>query len=526
LMLWRDPREPESLEEYWDRETGNPAPGARRDLWATRSGDGGRNWSEPKRLFTRPGYFYQHIILTSRGTVVAPVQYHAKDPGRNVVRVFTSTDGGTSWIQSADLDIGGRGNHDGVLEPTLVELDDGRIWMLMRSNLDQLYQSFSEDEGKTWTHPEPSGISSSSSPGYVTRLQSGRLVLAWNRLFPENVNTFRLRGGDGYFSERAVSWHRQELSVALSGDDGKNWRRPVVVARHARLNGRLANPYLLEKSPGRIWLFTGQGNVEMEIEESALKTTSAVDDFDFYSAISTGDPIRQKHGGWGWSGPWVGSERIRWDGDLRLHYEPYGIRQAKAGSLFANTEGRADVARQLVEPLQGEVWFSFLFRRNGNGFGGLVFNPLLRTDREADSNNLAGHRVEVNKGNLLLLLGQSDLPGVQTLIDLDEGDDHLLLGRLVTDETGAGRIEVWLNPLPEESENVSGFLLRNPPQTAETWTAFGPRLESVGVVAGGGEDPGRGSFHLGVLRVSDGRGCSDHAFSVVTGRDLFSPAAE
>lgn len=269
VLLWRDRREPSALSEYWDRETGNPVPHARRDLWVARSADGGETWSAPEMLFDLPGYFHRHVIVTSEGTIVAPVQYHARDPGRNVIRVFSSDDAGRTWRQSEDLDIGGSGNHDGVLEPTLVELKDGRIWMLMRTNLDEFYETFSGDEGRTWTDPAPSGIAASSSPGYLLRLASGRLVLIWNRLYPEGEDTFPRRA-TGYLSETAANWHRQELSLALSEDDGRQWSDPIVVARHQKRNGRVSYPSALERSPGEIWIFASHGDLAVSVHEEDL----------------------------------------------------------------------------------------------------------------------------------------------------------------------------------------------------------------------------------------------------------------
>ena len=75
---------------------------------------------------------------------------------------------------------GGYGDHAGALEPTVVELKDGRIWMMIRTNKGQFYQAFSNDHALTWTRANPTGILSPNAPGFVTRLQSGRLAFVWN----------------------------------------------------------------------------------------------------------------------------------------------------------------------------------------------------------------------------------------------------------------------------------------------------------------------------------------------------------
>ena len=63
-----------------------------------------------------------------------------------------------------------------------------------------------------------------------------------------------------------MSNHREELSLALSDDDGTTWTKPVVIAKQA--DKWLAYPYVFEVEPGRIWLTTMQGEVRVEFNES------------------------------------------------------------------------------------------------------------------------------------------------------------------------------------------------------------------------------------------------------------------
>jgi hypothetical protein len=51
-----------------------------------------------------------------------------------------------------------------------------------------------------------------------------------------------------------MSWYREELSLAFSADDGKTWSKPVVIAREK--GGQVAYPYLFERRPGQLWVFT------------------------------------------------------------------------------------------------------------------------------------------------------------------------------------------------------------------------------------------------------------------------------
>lgn len=112
----------------------------------------------------------------------------------------------------------------------------------------------------------PSSIEASTSPGYLTRLSSGGLVLVWNRFYPEGSNSFPLRSGQ--YSEAEASWHREELSIAFSEDDGKPWTDPVVVARER--DAWISYPYVFEVKPGLLWICCGQSNLQVSVYEADL----------------------------------------------------------------------------------------------------------------------------------------------------------------------------------------------------------------------------------------------------------------
>ena len=57
----------------------------------------------------------------------------------------------------------------GAVEPVVLELEDGRVWMLLRTQLGRLYESFSE-AGVVWSRPRPTRLISSDSPVGLVRL--------------------------------------------------------------------------------------------------------------------------------------------------------------------------------------------------------------------------------------------------------------------------------------------------------------------------------------------------------------------
>jgi len=243
----------ERMSFAWDDAAGEPKEGCRLELWAVRSTDGGATWTDRRRLLDGYNANFFGFIRTGGGRLVVCAEHLATDPGRWVVCSFVSDDDGATWSRSNFIDLGGRGHHDGATEPTVAELGDGRLLMLIRTNLDRFWQAVSEDGGRYWRTIGPSSLDASSSPGQLVRLGSGRLVLVWNRLNPEGG--IAPRGTPGPASEVAASWHREELSIAFSGDDGESWSAPTVIAR--RKGGQLSYPHVFERRPGEIWVSAG-----------------------------------------------------------------------------------------------------------------------------------------------------------------------------------------------------------------------------------------------------------------------------
>ncbi len=256
----------------WDKETGEASRDARSDVWTIRSLDEGRTWEERQRIFSGYCGFLQDIIETSSGHLVVPVQTLLYNPSRHAQYTYVSEDQGQTWRRSNLIDLGGHGDHDGGYEGTLAELTDGRILMLLRTNLDSFWEAYSDDHGYYWRELRPGQIDASSSPGYLTRLASGRLVLAWNRLYPEGRTTYRRDGPPR--SEVPASAHREELSIAFSEDDAASWSTPVVVARltYPGQIGAACYPYIFEPRPGQVWLIASHSRPDPPVWVSFKET--------------------------------------------------------------------------------------------------------------------------------------------------------------------------------------------------------------------------------------------------------------
>lgn len=252
------------------------SPGATLPTYVIRSLDGGKTWQDNQKLHDDWTGAIRDMIETRDGNVVFTSMMMQHNPGHHSVVTYTTKNDGKSWTRSNIIDLGGIGHHAGVTEATLEQLEDGRLWMLMRTNWGKFWEAFSDDEGLTWKKFGVTSIDASSAPGQLKRLQSGRLVLVWNRRYPEGQNKYPLRGGDGNWSEVPASNHREELSIMFSGDDGKSWSKPVVIAKYTeKMDGLglvgggkdISYPYVFEAKPGELWITVWRGELRIKLQE-------------------------------------------------------------------------------------------------------------------------------------------------------------------------------------------------------------------------------------------------------------------
>lgn len=249
----------------WNDAKNDADPGTRLPTCVIRSLDEGKTWQDFQVLHEDWSGCIRNMIQARNGRVVCTAMKLLNNPGRHSVLTYVSDDNGKTWRHSNIIDLGGNGHHDGATEGTIEQLQDGRLWQLIRTNWDRFWEAFSDDEGLSWRIIQPSRIDASSSPGLLKRLASGRLMLLWNRLYPEGQSTFPRQAANSQASEAAASWHREELSVAFSEDEGMTWSRAVVLARQPKES--LAYPYAFERAPGELWITTMQGRVRVGIRE-------------------------------------------------------------------------------------------------------------------------------------------------------------------------------------------------------------------------------------------------------------------
>ncbi|MCC6486880.1 MAG: exo-alpha-sialidase, partial [Candidatus Hydrogenedentes bacterium] len=259
------------------------------DLYHGKTAEHGARWGEMKPFFEG----YVGDILDAKqldtGRIVVPFAYWVSGlddgppVGSNRSTTVISDDGGITWSQPGAALVSPcfanhNGSNNGAVEPVILPLKDGTLWMLMRTQAGFLYKSFSRD-GVAWSPATASRFHSSSGPPGVLRLPDGRIAVFWN-----NCEMPPRHEGQGVYGGRDA------LHGAISDDEGRTWQGFREIYRDARRNespphsGDRGTAYPLPSysEDGYLMVIAGQGgggrNVVF-IDPAWLTATRAYDDF-------------------------------------------------------------------------------------------------------------------------------------------------------------------------------------------------------------------------------------------------------
>lgn len=187
--------------------------------------DGGRELikvSDTMAIMVKPP-----IFINEGKRIIVPAHYGLQRGLPKSCFTLYSDDDGKTWKRSTLIttpDHEGGGFHDGkrwnhgAAEPTVIELNNGNLWMLIRTSQDHHYQSFSEDGGETWSEATPSPFYGTITMPTIGRLKDGRILFLWSNTTPlPEVN-----GVDGVWED--VFTNRNAIHAAVSSDDGKTWQ--------------------------------------------------------------------------------------------------------------------------------------------------------------------------------------------------------------------------------------------------------------------------------------------------------------
>lgn len=184
--------------------------------------DDGIHFEKQRCGFSAPKGYYvfnnDRIIRLSDGRLVYPAAYMDK-LSHFVSTVFISEDDGASFfIHETLLDLPFP-NKRGLEEPGILQHKDGRIRLWMRTDIGYQFESYSDDNLKTFSAPAPSVFTSPRSPMEMEYGPDGALYAVYNPIPDYN----------GREASRESFRGRDPIVIRKSTDDGKTWGPCYIV---------------------------------------------------------------------------------------------------------------------------------------------------------------------------------------------------------------------------------------------------------------------------------------------------------
>lgn len=208
----------------------------------SRSADEGETWSEPRNCMEcleEQDYFVlnnDRVLKLKSGRILFSVAKHTvlntdKDFEPGELHFFISDDDGDTFRKTETVfKCPFPKNPDGYEEPGLFQFEDGRIWCYIRTGLGFQYECFSDDDGETFSLPEPNlFFSSACSPMLVKNC--GKNTVAIFNPVPEHI----LRDDN-------EPWGRTPYVMAVSKDNGKTFEKESIYYLEDDLNNGYCYP--------------------------------------------------------------------------------------------------------------------------------------------------------------------------------------------------------------------------------------------------------------------------------------------
>lgn len=171
------------------------------------SSDGGRTWGEPRRLPDGVlGPVKNKPVRLADGTILSGSSTETPDQA-NLWRIHfeRSTDAGATWSVVRPAPVAS-GEEIGAIQPSILVHRDGRLQAVGRSRSQHVFETWSSDQGRTWSPVTLTSLPNPSAGTDALTLRDGRHLIVYNHT-PKG---------------------RTPLNVALS-QDGKTWQPALVL---------------------------------------------------------------------------------------------------------------------------------------------------------------------------------------------------------------------------------------------------------------------------------------------------------
>jgi predicted neuraminidase len=183
-----------------------PSPGTWKGFMKT-SKDGGITWSAQQALPEGIlGPIKNKPVLLKNGTLLSPSSSEAKGWK---VHMESSPDNGKTWKSVIVED----GETKGGIQPSILFHKDGSLQALCRSRDRAILETWSKDNGLTWSPLAKTTLPNNNSGTDAVTLKDGRQLLVYNHVLPPG---------------KEAKGARTPLNVAIS-PDGKKWYAALIL---------------------------------------------------------------------------------------------------------------------------------------------------------------------------------------------------------------------------------------------------------------------------------------------------------
>ncbi len=358
--------------------------------WFTPSPDGKQwlsadVWSKDRtQVYHLPKGLYRNPLELSSGRIIIATR-HSKLGSQ----FLYSDDKGLSWklskghifvdsFQEPKFDLAPRWRNSGV-EASAVELKDGSLYCLVRSDQNFCYESRSFDGGDTWSEPQASPFYGTLTMPTLGRLKNGKLICLWTNTAPMP----ELAHEEGSTWENVFT-NRGALHVALSDDEGKTWYgyrevfidtqrdSPTFATEPGKHDRSCHQAEFLELDDNRLLISAGQHPLHRKmiiIEQDWIAETSSEENFattgtkNIHSYVFMPPSYRIQYN------RKSGVQRIDSTGDGQLDALKFGIINDKTLTSAPLNEDyrRSGITWNFPQSHAGEVSFTLRFSEGSEG---------------------------------------------------------------------------------------------------------------------------------------------------------------
>lgn len=210
-----------------------------------RSSDEGKTWSEQTdcmQSLDKQDYYVlnnDRALKTSSGRIILPMARHSiyinPEFAPGVLCFFVSDDDGYTWRKTnKEFSFPYKTDDDGYQEPGLYQFPDGRLWCYIRTGLGCQFECFSDDDGESWTSPEPNHFFSSPLSPMLIKDVKDFTVAVFNPI-PNHL-----------LSNDELTWGRTPYVCAVSYDNGKTFTKKNTFYIEDDMNNGYCYPAIID----------------------------------------------------------------------------------------------------------------------------------------------------------------------------------------------------------------------------------------------------------------------------------------